>query len=267
MNDVRRPTVSGQFYPGSESDLKREIERCFSDVERESEEVIGAVVPHAGYIYSGNAAAHVYSKLPKTDTFVIIGLNHRGVGSPVAVSSDTWSTPLGEVEVDLEFVKALPKRIIDTDELAHKYEHSIEVQLPFLQYKFENFKIVPICMGLQDETTAKEVGAEVAETITKLQRNAIVLASSDFSHYVPDKVAREIDSYVIEPLLKLDVSEFYRRIYTRDASVCGYGAIATMLHAARMLNAKKGKLVKYATSGDVAKDVTSVVGYAGIIVI
>ena len=264
---MRRPTVSGQFYPGSANDLKSELERCFSDVKRESEDVIGAVVPHAGYIYSGNVAAHVYSKLRSADTFVIIGLNHRGVGSPVAVSRDAWSTPLGEVEVDFEFIEALPKRIIDTDELAHKYEHSIEVQLPFLQYTFKGFNIVPICIGLQDEETAKEVGSEVAETIIKLHRNAIILASSDFTHYMPDEVAREIDDYVIEPIMELDVSEFYKRIYSRDASVCGFGAIAAMLHAAGRLNAKKGRLVKYATSGDVAKDMLSVVGYAGIIVI
>ena len=264
---MRKPAVSGQFYPGNSNDLRKQLDRCFHDVKKEKRRVIGGVVPHAGYIYSGNVAAHVFSKVAGAKTFVIIGLNHRSMGSAVSVSAQPWETPLGTVEVDYDFIKALPKRIIDTDEVSHKYEHSIEVQLPFLQYKFNKFKIVPISMALQDEETAKEVGDEISETIKKLRSKAVILASSDFTHYEPDSVARKVDGYVIEPILGLNVSEFYQRLRNKNASVCGFGPIAAMMHAVKNLGAKEGELIKYATSGEVAKDMTSVVGYAGIVMI
>ncbi len=269
---MRAPAVSGQFYPRSKNDLLGEISRCFAGVPLLDKPnnihpyLIGAVVPHAGYMYSGNTAAYVYSALPKADTFVLIGPNHTGYGSPVSVSSENWTTPLGEVSSDREFIKALPKRIIDLDESAHKYEHSIEVQLPFLQHRFREFSIVPICMGMQDEETALDVGMELAEAARKVNRKVVIIASSDFTHYMPDKVARENDGYYINSILALDVPAFYRRLYERNASVCGYGAIAAMLTATKELGAKKATLLKYSTSGDTTGDLAAVVGYAGIIV-
>jgi AmmeMemoRadiSam system protein B len=228
--------------------------------------VLGAVVPHAGYIYSGNTAAYVYSVLPRADTFVLLGPNHTGQGSPISVSSENWSTPLGEVGSDLEFIKVLPKRIIDVDENAHKYEHSIEVQLPFLQHRFSDFKIVSICMGLQDEEIALDVGMEIAEAVRKVNKKVVIIASSDFSHYKRDKVAREDDAYFINSILAMDIPGFYRKLYEREASVCGYGPISAMLTATKVLGAKKASLLKYSTSGDVSGDFDAVVGYAGIVV-
>lgn len=263
---MRAPAVSGQFYPRNKNDLDREISRCFEGVPADGKQVLGAVVPHAGYIYSGNTAAYVYSMLPEADTFVILGPNHTGYGSPVSVSSENWSTPLGEVGSDNEFIKALPKRIIDTDETAHKYEHSIEVQLPFLQHRFSDFKIVPICMGMQDEETALDVGSELAEAMGKVNKKVVIIASSDFSHYKPDKVAREDDAYFINSILNMDMPGFYRKLYERNASVCGYGPIAAMLTATKELGATKATLLKYSTSGDTTGDFSAVVGYAGIIV-
>lgn len=263
---MRAPAVSGQFYPRSKNDLNREISRCFESVPTGERPVLGAVVPHAGYIYSGNTAAYVYSVLPKADTFVLMGPNHTGYGSPVSVSSEKWSTPMGDISPDLEFIKALPKRIIDTDESAHKYEHSIEVQLPFLQHRFSNFNIVPICMGMQDEETALEVGMELAEAARKVNKKVVIIASSDFSHYKRDKVAREDDAYFISSILDMDIPAFYRKLYERNASVCGYGPIAAMLGASKALGAKKASLLKYSTSGDITGDLAAVVGYAGIIV-
>ena len=263
---MRAPAVSGQFYPRNKNDLEKEISRCFEGVPADEKHVLGAVVPHAGYIYSGNTAAYVYSMLPEADTFVILGPNHRGYGSPVSVSTEKWSTPLGEVGSDIEFIKALPKRIIDTDETAHKYEHSIEVQLPFLQHRFSDFKIVPICMGMQDEETALEVGRELAEAVRKVNKKVVIIASSDFSHYKPDKVAREDDAYFINSILTMDIPGFYRKLYERNASVCGYGPIAAMLAATKEIGANKVTLLKYRTSGDTTGDLSAVVGYAGIIV-
>ncbi len=263
---MRAPAVSGQFYPRGKNDLSREISRCFENIQVKERPVIGAVVPHAGYIYSGQAAAYVYSVLPNADTFVLIGPNHTGYGSPVSVSSETWSTPLGEVNPDIEFIKALPKKIIDTDESAHRYEHSIEVQLPFLQHRFRDFKIVTICMGMQDEETALEVGAEISEAARKVKKKVVVIASSDFSHYKPDKAAREDDAYFIKAILAMDISGFYGRLFERNASVCGYGPISAMLSAAKNLGAKHATLLKYSTSGDTTGEISAVVGYAGIIV-
>jgi AmmeMemoRadiSam system protein B len=263
---MRAPAVSGQFYPRSKNDLQREISRCFESVPMGERPVLGAVVPHAGYIYSGNTAAYVYSVLPGADTFVLLGPNHTGYGSPVSVSSEKWSTPMGDVNTDLEFIKALPKRIIDTDESAHKYEHSIEVQLPFLQHRFSDFNIVPICMGMQDEETAIEVGMELAEAVRKMNRKIVIIASSDFSHYKRDKVAREDDAYFISSILGMDIPGFYRKLYERNATVCGYGPISAMLAASKALGAKKASLLKYSTSGDTTGDLAAVVGYAGIIV-
>ena len=263
---MRTPAVSGQFYPRGKNDLRTQISWCLSNIPLQERPVIGAVVPHAGYMYSGQTAAHVYSALPNADTFIMIGPNHTGLGSPVSVSSETWSTPLGEVKSDLDLVKALPKKIIDTDEIAHSHEHSIEVQLPFLQHRFKDFMIVSICMGMQDEETALEVGSEISVAVRKLKKKVRIIASSDFSHYKPEKIAREDDAYFIEPILALDTGKFYRRLYERAASVCGYGPIAAMLTASKNLGAKHATLLKYSTSGDVTQDTSAVVGYAGIVV-
>ena len=263
---MRAPAVSGQFYPRSKNELSREISRCLSGIRLPERAVLGAVVPHAGYVYSGSTAAYVYSVLPGADTFVMLGPNHTGYGSPVSVSSETWSTPLGEVVSDTEFIRALPRRIIDIDESAHRHEHSLEVQLPFLQHRFKGFSIVHICMGMQDEETAMDVGSEIAEAVRKTNKKTVIIASSDFTHYRPDKMARDNDAYFIESILDLDIPGFYRRLQERNASVCGYGPIAAMIAATRSLGAKKATLLKYSTSGDVAGDVSAVVGYAGIIV-
>ena len=263
---MRAPAVSGQFYPRSKNDLLREISKCFADIPLKERPVLGAVVPHAGYLYSGNTAAYVYSTLPKVDTYVILGPNHTGMGTPVSVSSESWSTPFGEVKSDIDFIKALPKKIIDMDESAHKYEHSIEVQLPFLQHRFRDFKIVPICMGMQDEETALDVGMEISEAVRKANKKVAIIASSDFSHYKPDKKAREDDAYFIDSVLALDIRGFYRRLNERAASVCGYGPISAMLASTKNLGAIKATMLKYSTSGDTTGDFSSVVGYAGIIV-
>lgn len=263
---MRAPAVSGQFYPRDKKDLNKVMSKCFEGLTSGKRPVFGAVVPHAGYIYSGSTAASVYSVLPEADTFVLLGPNHTGYGSAVAVSSEKWNTPLGDIEADLDFIKAIPKYIIDTDEISHKYEHSIEVQLPFLQYRFKDFKIAPICMGMQDEETAFDVGTAVARTVLKFNKKVVIIASSDFSHYKPDKVAHNDDAYFIQSIIDLDVPGFYRKLYERSASVCGYGPIAAMLTASKELGAKKGTLVKYSTSGDTTGDFAAVVGYAGIIV-
>jgi AmmeMemoRadiSam system protein B len=227
--------------------------------------VLGAVVPHAGYIYSGKVAAEVYSRLPKKDTYVILGPNHTGIGSPIALSRDSWRTPIGDVETDKELADALAGTIIDQDEIAHLGEHSIEVQIPFLQARFSNFKILSISMGLQDMETAVEVGEELGKAIKKLNRNCLVIASSDFTHYRPQDEARKVDAKLIESILNMDIPEFYARIHRYDASACGFGPIAATITSSVVLGATSGKLLRYATSGDETGDYRQVVGYGAIV--
>lgn len=265
LGKIRHSTAIG-FYPADPANLKRSIIDCIPPNTTKREKVLGAVVPHAGYMYSGNTAGHVYAALPTAETYVILGPNHTGMGSPVAVSVETWQTPLGEVEVDKEFVDLLPGNIIDRDEIAHQREHSIEVQLPFIQHTQRDFKIVPVCIGLQDEESALEIGDEIREAVKRSRKKVVVIASSDLTHYQPAAIAREKDTPVIDAILNLDIDELYKRIYELAATVCGYGAIAAMLYATKKLGASRAELLHYSTSGDVTGDESSVVGYAGIIV-
>lgn len=264
---MREPAVVGQFYPLRPEYLEKELKRCFEGLEIRERNILGAVCPHAGYVYSGKVAAHAYAVLPKADTYVFFGPNHTGYGSPVSVSTDTWRTPLGSIEADTELADGFLGTIVDADEIAHRYEHSIEVQLPFLQYRFEhNFKILPICMGMQDEETAIEVGSLIAKLASESGKKVVFIASSDFTHYQPADVARRIDNEVIGAVLDLDVSEMYGRLYQRNASVCGYGPIAAMITASKNLGGKEATLLNYSNSGEVSGDKGAVVGYAAIIV-
>ncbi len=258
---MRHPAVAGSFYPSNKDSLLAMLREYTSPVK--DDRVIACVSPHAGYIYSGRTAGRVHSLLPDAETFVIIGPNHTGIGLPVALSTDTWVTPLGEVEVDLEFIKALPQITIAVDENAHRYEHSLEVQLPFLQYLHKDFKIVPICLGLQDQETAKEVAEEILEAEKKTGKKVVVVASSDMHHYLPDDECRRLDEIVIKAILSMDVDKYYKTIYDLQASVCGYGCIGVAMYYAKSKGAR-AELVDYSTSGDVA-DKSAVVGYAGIV--
>jgi MEMO1 family protein len=261
---MRDPAVAGQFYPRNGAELKHQLDEILANGAQELP-VLGAVVPHAGYMYSAAVAAEVYACMPKRDTYVIIGPNHHGLGAPVALSRESWKTPLGIVNGDLELADALAGSIIDSDELAHRQEHSIEVQIPFLQFKFQEFMILPISMGLQDEETAVEVGEQLGEALIRLGRRAAVIASSDFTHYESLEVARTVDAQLIEAILNMDVPEFYRRVYGHNATACGYGPIAAAVTAASALGASKGKLLRYATSGDVSGDYSQVVGYGAMV--
>lgn len=265
---MREPAVAGQFYPENPDDLKRTIEQSFlhplgpGKVPLLSEvrlgRIVGGIVPHAGYIYSGPVAAHFYSALAQDgfpETFIIIGPNHTGIGSMVSLYLDDFKTPLGIVRVDRELGKKLRKDIVDLDPSAHIYEHSVEVQLPFLQFFKKDIKFVPIVMMAQDYEFAYALSGIIKDAID--DRDVIVIASSDFSHYVPKRSAYERDSYAIKTILEKNIKEFYNSLEKYDISICGYGPIATMLMATN----GRPELLKYATSGDVFP-MNDVVGYA-----
>ena len=176
-----------------------------------------------------------------------------------------WSTPLGEVEVDSESAKEISElsQRIEIDSFSHTREHSLEVQIPFLQKMFRNFKILPISLINQNKDTATDVGLSIAKIASK--KNSMIIGSSDFTHYEPNRVAYEQDSALIKPILEMNIEEFYEVLEKRKVTACGYGAIASTIIACKELGAKKGELLKYATSGDVTGDESSVVGYGSIV--
>jgi AmmeMemoRadiSam system protein B len=277
--NIREPVVAGAFYPYDTEELKKAI-KGFLGTNVEKKKVLGLVAPHAGYAYCGKTAASVYKTISSDfETVVILGPNHSGMGSGIATSSSSWKTPLGTSKPDKEFAKELVEdSIITEDETAHSREHSIEVQLPWLQYLFKDFKIVPISINPSyfDIDSCREIGNRIAETSKKLKRKILIVASSDFTHYgysygympfrgehVIEKI-KELDMNIIDMIKKLDAEGVVKTSYEKGLTICGYGAIASMIFAAKRLGAKKGELTVYSTSFDVSKNLDAVVGYAGI---
>jgi hypothetical protein len=274
---IRPPAVAGKFYDLEPERLKKQIKSCFSHKLGSSiiqeEDFKACVVPHAGYIYSGPVASNVYSKIKKAN-YVIIGPNHRPSENNYSImTSGEWKTPLGGVKINENFSKNLLENcpLLKNDPLSHKPEHSIEVQIPFLQYRFDNdFSFVPILIGNRPDHNLLEeckiVGDAIYKTIKDQKEEWIVIASSDFSHYVPQEQAERFDKWIIESILKLDEEELFNRILQKNVSVCGFVGIAVSIVISKKLGAKKGELLKYATSGDIINDKTSVVGYGSIII-
>jgi AmmeMemoRadiSam system protein B len=279
MAKVRRPCQAGAFYEGTADALNRQIEDCFTSKlgpgtlpqvsTAGPRKIVGLICPHAGYMFSGPVAAHAYNELAtdgRPDVIVIFGPNHRGYGSGLALSNEgVWRTPLGDIEIDQATANRIVQssHIIDIDDSAHVYEHSIEVQLPFLQYLYgSQFKMVPICFLMQDLNSAREVGQAVAEALT--DKNAVVIASSDMTHYEPQESAEKKDKKVLEAVEAMDETRFQSTVDTYDVSACGHGPIAALITAARIMGAREAKLLCYKTSGDVIGDRSSVVGYAAV---
>jgi len=252
------------FYPRDPSHLEQLLGTFFSGTKAVAGNPIGIVSPHAGYIYSGQVAAHAFGALSPdfAGTFVVIGPSHRGYLT--SVSEIPWETPLGVIDTDTEFVRALD---IEADEYSHRDEHSIEVQVPFIKYRFPRAQIAPVMMGQQDYASALQLAKKILAAVRLTKREVRIVASSDFSHYVPEEKAKSDDLYAIEPLKTLDTKEFYRRIEERGVTACGYGPIAAMVTACAGLGAKAAELIRYATSGETTGEYREVVGYAGIAVI
>ena len=264
---IRNPVVAGQFYPASSNKLKAMIEMMV-DEKASKEEVIGMVSPHAGYLYSGPVAGALFSKIKFKDTFIIMGPNHTGRGKPLSIMTEgIWKTPLGEVEIDSELGKQIlsTSRYLKEDHLAHQYEHSIEVQLPFLQYFKKDFKLVPIVLAYANGAIYKEVGKEIAKATKDLNKEVLIIASSDMTHYEPQESAEKKDAQAIRAILDLNEDELLRRIDELNISMCGYAPTVSLISAAKELGATVAELVRYQTSGDITGDYSSVVGYAGII--
>jgi AmmeMemoRadiSam system protein B len=271
---IRRPAVAGAFYAASPEKLRQQIIDCFNHTlgpgrvpeSIHSKGALSVVCPHAGYMYSGPAASHSYLALgeqPKPDTVVVIGPNHTGWGTPVSVMSEgIWRTPLGDLSIDSD----LASKIIEisgtakSDESAFIREHSVEVQLPFLQFIYNDFKFVPICMGYQDLETSRELGQAIYEA--SKNKNIVIVASSDLTHQEPKASANKQDKYVLDAIRAMDEKQLQESVKMHHITTCGYGPISAALVFSKLKGANRAEVLTYYTSGDIIGDNSAVVGYA-----
>lgn len=265
---LRKPAVAGYFYHSSPERLKEQVRRYITP-DSQKTKALGVISPHAGFIYSGAVAGAVYSSIILPDTFILIGPNHTGIGAPVSVFPEgQWEMPNGVVEIDAGMAKSIADKAkcasLDYD--AHRGEHCLETQIPFLQYIKGNFKIVPIVMMSTGIETCKELGHAISRTIREAQRAVLIVASSDMTHYESVASAKEKDQKAIEKILALDPAGLHATVKGYGITMCGFAPAVTMLFAAMDLGGTRAHLIKYMNSGDTSGDYDQVVGYAGIVV-
>ena len=273
MANIRQPAVAGQFYPATEEELRQQLE-SFPDKREESlvkKTAFGCMLPHAGYMYSGAVAKSVVSQIEIPGTLIILGPNHTGRGGLFSIMNEgSWMTPLGSVSIDSKLAKKLKEKspLLKTDFAAHESEHSIEVELPLLQYYKKDFSFVPIVIASTDFKNYQRLGLSIAAALKELHadKDTLLIASSDMTHYEDAATAKVKDTKAIQAIVELDEVKLWEKVRELDITMCGYAPAIVMIVAAKALGATKAELVKYQTSGDVTGDNSSVVGYAGIIV-
>jgi MEMO1 family protein len=272
---VRQPAVAGRFYPANAQHLRAEVETyttARADASAASEpriHALGCVVPHAGYVYSGHVAGAVYRRLELPRRLVILCPNHTGMGEPLAiVSQGAWHTPLGDAWIDKPLATEMKSRmlLLAEDPVAHRYEHALEVQLPFLQVLVPGFQFVPITVGTSNFDVLSALGVVIGTVIAEAGEPVLVIASSDMNHYESDDVTRVKDRRAIDRVLALDPRGLYESVHQFNISMCGYGPAVVMVTASKKLGAQQGELIRYATSADISGEHDMVVGYAGIAV-
>lgn len=266
---LREAVVAGQFYHGHPKMLLNEVQSYLID-KATKQDAIAVMSPHAGLMYSGHVAGAVYSHISGADTFLLLGPNHTGLGAKCAIMSEgMWQTPLGSVAIDTELADNLKSLcpLIKEDSLAHLHEHSLEVQLPFIQSLFSQSKILPIAIMKASVEECAVLGSAIAEAISLQKgKKVVIVSSTDMSHYVSDATARQLDGLAIKKVLDLDPEGLYQTVYDYRISMCGVLPTTVMLFACKNLGATKTELIKYATSGEINADMHRVVGYAGVII-
>ena len=271
----RNPEVADSFYTGNKDRLKGQVEGFLRKAKLEGSAIKGAVsyvAPHAGYKYSGQVAAYAYKalsmreRLDKVDSFVMVGPNHTGLGCPISVSAADWITPFGTVNNDTELSNEIASQSgsIDIDEEAHSLEHSIEVQLPFLQEVIKGPRCCFVCMGDQSLDCCRILSSAILNGAKGLGRNVVVIASSDFNHYESASIAQEKDMPAIDELKGLRPEQFHKKIRETGDSACGYGPITVSAMFAKGVGAGSGIVLKYSNSGEITGDYGSVVSYSSI---
>ena len=263
---IRPPAVAGHFYPANPTELARNVDGYLAP-EAKKQQALGCVVPHARFIYSGHVAGAVYSSLEIPSRLILIGPRHFPRGESLAILSDgAWATPFGDAKIDSALAAELKHEFprLREDAVAHEQEHSLEVQIPFLQRLLGDFQFVPIVLGTDRYGILEELGHAVAKVVTAQSEPVLVIASSDMNHYESDAITRVKDERAIARVLALDPQGLYDTVRAEGITMCGFAAAVTMLVAARDIGAGKAELIRYATSGDINGDREHVVGYAGI---
>lgn len=266
---LRHPAVAGQFYPSNPDELTRLV-RQFAAADRAApkQRVRACLVPHAGYVYSGHVAGAVYSCVELPQKTLILGVRHYPRGKPIAIlSSGAWRTPLGDAKIDAALAEKLHAAcpLLDEDIEAHRGEHSLEVQIPFLQVLAPGFTFVPVALGTLRYEDLVAVGESVARVLAAATEEILLLTTSDLNHYEDDETTRVKDRKAIDKLLALDPRGLFDVCREQEISMCGLGPAVAMLTALHALGGAKAELVRYATSADVSGDRDAVVGYAGMI--
>ncbi len=265
---MRQPAVANQFYSGNPKVLKEHLKQFIPFV-HEKKQVISIIVPHAGYMYSGAVAGEVYSRVVIPEDVIILGVNHTGMGlNPSIYQNGDWIMPMGNVAINNELAAAILKEtnLVYPDTQAHLYEHSLEVQAPFLQYLQENLKIVPINMSYLSYQTCQDIGSAIARAIKSYNKPVLIVSSTDMNHFLSQEQTKKLDSLAIDNMINLDPEGLYKTVLKNKISMCGVINTAITLIASINLGAKQCELVRYNTSGDVSGDYFRVVGYAGLIV-
>lgn len=265
---IRPAAVAGRFYPSDPRELSRQVDAYTNDGGKKTS-AIGCVVPHAGYMYSGHVAGAVYRVLQLPRRILLLGPRHFPRGEALAILSEgAWNTPLGDAKIDAELAAELARAFprLREDEVAHSVEHSLEVQIPFLQRLAGSFSFVPIVLGIDRYPVLEELGRAVARVVAAQKKPVLLVASSDMNHYESDEITRIKDHQAIDQILALDPRGLYDTVRAKAISMCGYAPTVVMLTAARALGATSAELVRYATSGDITGDRDEVVGYAGLII-
>ena len=263
---IREPVVAGKFYPDDPEILKQTIKQKVVEVE-DKLKARGVVSPHAGYFYSGKVAVEVFSSIEIPKNIIIIGPNHQGIGNFYSLSgADHWATPLGITKVNKELIETIIKYTpyVYVDETAHMYEHSIEVQLPIIQYFREDISIVPFSIMGYDLKELLLIGKGLKKALENYDEDVLIVASTDFSHYVPQREAEEKDHLAIEKILRLDPEGLWRTVKEKRISMCGVAPVTIMIESLKD-ESLSAKLIKYTTSAEASGDATNVVGYAGIV--
>src|SRR6266567_2879631 len=266
---LRLPAVAGRFYPSDPKELTSLIRNYLEpDAQQKSISAKACLVPHAGYMYSGHVAGAVFARLELPKKIIVLGVRHYPRGEHAAIlSSGAWRTPLGDAPIDEGLAGALRREcpVLREDSVAHSTEHSLEVQLPFLQALAPEFSFVPVALGTVQFESLRDVGEAVAQVVAAHEEQVFILATSDMNHYEDDATTRRKDHKAIEQILKLDPRGLYDTVRQEKISMCGLGPAVATLTAAERLGIARAELVKYATSADVTGDRSEVVGYAGMI--
>lgn len=267
---TRSPTVSGRFYPGDNNSLRTTIQDLTGTLPEQKQSVLAAVSPHAGYVYSGSVAADTIGRIKIPKNVILLGPNHTGKGKPIALSTATWDMPMGPVPVNWDLARAIrdASDVIEEDELAHQYEHSLEVQLPFLQMAQPELSIVPIAISHVSYQILEKISLSIAGVIKQSgQKNDILMvASSDMTHYEPRIDAEKKDHFVLKKLAEMNPELLYRSVTENHISMCGIMSVTVALLVSLQLGATKTELIRYTDSGEVSGDIDQVVGYAGVLI-